>query len=209
MNEIHVVAASKEDADLAAQLAYMAYHRFSYDIFGKVGEEKALIYFKKLWKHGFNRFSYRYSYIAKINNVPVGLMTCYPSPLIEKLVGYTVLQLICIGKIHFLRHFITNMGNFYYFARNAEVLPDEFYVATLSVLPEYRSHGIGAEMLKHARELTRSEEFRRCVLHVSADNNDGIRFYERNGFTKALPFDKPPVYFRMVDSMAIYKCEKG
>ncbi|MCL2400418.1 MAG: GNAT family N-acetyltransferase [Defluviitaleaceae bacterium] len=200
MNEINIVGATKEDADLAAQLTYMAYHKFSYDIFGEVGEAKALVYFKKLWMHKSNRFSYRYSYIAKFDNVPVGLMTCYPSRLIEKLVGSTVWQLICIGKIHFFRHLVTHTENFYYFARNAEILPDEFYVATLSVLPEYRNHGIGAEMLKYARKLTKDENFRRCVLHVSAENNDGVRFYERNGFTKALPFDKPPVYFRMVDS---------
>ena len=161
MNEIQIQPASPKEADIAAQLTFMAYHRYSYDIFGQVGKHAAIDHYKKLWQHGDNRFGYRFSYIAKVGNKPVGLMTGYPAPLIKKLVSPTIRQLIRIGKFSFIRHFITHLTNFYYFASNQECQKDEFYVATLSVLPEYRSLGIGAEMLRHARKLTREQNLRR------------------------------------------------
>jgi len=198
MHKIHIESAAPEDSDAAAELTFMAYHKYSYDIFGQIGEEAALDHYKKLWRYGHNRFGYHYAYIAKLDNKPVGLMTCYPSPLIAKLVGPTVRQLICIGKATFLLHFITHLNNFYYFSKGAETDPAEFYIATLSVLPEYRSQGIGTEMLRYARKLAREQNFKRCALHVCAENKDGVKFYERNGFKKSWPMKEQATYFRMM-----------
>ena len=199
--KIAINPATPQEAIVAAKLTFMAYHKFSYDIFGHIGEEAAHKYYRLLWLHGYNRFGYQYSYLAKTDNKPVGLMTCYPAPLIKKLVIPTFRQLIYIGKGKFLLHFITHLNNFYYFASNQETYPDEFYIATLSVLPEYRGMGIGAELLEYARKLTREQSLRRCILHVNAENEKGIRFYERNGFTKAKPVEKQASYFRMVQSV--------
>jgi len=201
MCKIRIEAASPGDADAAAELTFMAYHKYAYDIFGQVGQAGALDHFRKLWVHGHNRFGYRYSYIAKSDNKMVALMTCYPSTLITKLVGPTIWQLISIGKATFICHFIFHLRNFYYFSIGAEADPTEFYVATLSVLPEYRGLGIGAEMLRYARNLAREQAFKRCTLHVSAENEGGIRFYERNGFTKSPPVEAQASYFRMVYSI--------
>jgi len=201
MCKVRIVAAAPEDFNAAAELTFMAYHKYAYDIFGEIGAEGAIDHFKKLWRHGHNRFGYHYSYIAKSDDKPVGLMTCYPSALITKLVGPTIRQLICIGKFSFLRHFIVHLNNFYYFSKGAETNASEFYVATLSVLPEYRSKGVGTEMLRYARKLTREQGFKRCTLHVSAENKSGIRFYERNGFSKAPPIEEQVAYFRMVKSI--------
>lgn len=199
--DIQIEPASANEAALAAKLTFMAYHRFSYDIFGPIGEAAAHEYFRRLWIHGSNRFGHCHSHIARLDGEPVGLMTSYPSRQIKKLVGPTVRQLVHIGKGAFLFHFITNLSNFYYFASDLETLPDEYYVATLSVLPEYRNMGIGAELLHHARALTRELELRRCTLHVNAENEGGIRFYERNGFAKARPVEKKATYYRMVYSV--------
>ncbi|MCL2016900.1 MAG: GNAT family N-acetyltransferase [Defluviitaleaceae bacterium] len=207
MNEISGISIETgiiEDVDTAAELTFMAYHKFSYDIFGKVGEETAISYYKKLWLHGSNRFGYKFSYVAKMDGKPIALMTCYPSYAIKNLVAPTVRQLFIIGKFSFFCHFITHLSNFYYFSGSQDVYNDEFYIATLSVLPQYRSKGVGAMLLNHARKITQDYNLRRCVLHVSADNTDGIRFYERNGFHKANPNESPSTYFRMVCSVNVY-----
>jgi len=203
MCNIFVKAASPNDCDTAAKLTFMAYHKYSYDIFGQVGEAGALDYYKKLWLHGRNRFSHHYSYIAQSddNSQPVALMTCYPAPLISKLTNPTIYQLICIRKFSFFLHLITHLNNFYYFAKGTEIDPAEFYIATLSVLPEYRRQGIGAKMLRYARHLAREQGYKRCVLHVSAENESGIRFYEKNGFTKSPLTEKQTAYFKMVYSV--------
>jgi ribosomal protein S18 acetylase RimI-like enzyme len=128
-------------------------------------------------------------------------MTCYPSSLIAKLVGPTIRQLVYIGKAAFILHFLVHLNNFYYFTKGTEIDPAEFYVATLSVLPEYRSQGVGSEMLRYARKLAREQGFKRCALHVTAENKDGIRFYERNGYKKSGPAREQAAYFRMVYSV--------
>ena len=198
---VRIEPASPKDAWVAAELMFMAYHEFSYDIFGHVGESGARDYYKKLWRHGNNRFGYKFSYSAKLENKTVAIMTCYNAKQIRKLVLPTLRQLLYFGRGKFILHFITHLNNFYYFSSNQETYPDELYVATLSVLPEYRSMGIGAEMLQYARKVTKNLGLRRCTLHVSAQNEGGIRFYERNGFVKVQPVEKQAVYFRMVASV--------
>ena len=204
MHNIYIEPASPKEADIAAKLTFMAYNRFSYDIFGNVGEKAAQEYYKRLWLHGYNRFGYRFSYISKVSGKPVGLMTCYPSSFITELSGPTIWQLIRIGRLAFICHFITHLINFYFFASNQETLPDDFYIATLSVLPKYRGLGIGAEMLRFARNLALKQNCKRCALHVNAENEDGIRFYERNGFTKTSSPEKKAVYYKMVHSICPY-----
>jgi hypothetical protein len=92
------------DDDTAALLTLMAYKDFSYDMFGVRDDEKILEYYRKLWKFDNNRFSYRYSHVAKMDSKPIGLMTCYPAELTKKLVSPTVARLIKIGGIRFVSH---------------------------------------------------------------------------------------------------------
>lgn len=201
MIEVQIEPASGAEADVAASLSFMAYHEFSYDIFGKVGERAATEYFKRLWLHGENRFGYKYSYIAKVRGNTVGIMTCYPSPYIKTLTLPTFWQLMHVGGATFLFHFLAHLSNFYHFSSTREFHADEFYVATLSVLPEYRGMGIGGHLLRHAFRLTLEQVCTHCTLHVNADNEGGIRFYERNGFIKDSPLSQQPAYFRMVYSL--------
>jgi len=199
MDKLTILPGTRNEADVAASLTFMAYHIFSYDIFGEVGEERATALFKHLWLHGNNRFGHQYSYIGWLKNSPVALMTCYPAPLITKLVPPTVWQLVRAGRLAFIWHILSHLDNFYYLASSHDIPANEFYVATLSVLPKHRGCGIGAEMLSHARELTEILGMRRCTLHVNAENKDGIRFYERNGFVKTETSESTSNYFRMVN----------
>jgi GNAT superfamily N-acetyltransferase len=175
----------------------MAYHKYSYDIFGQVGKDGSHHFFGELWKHKNNRFSHSHSFLGWYNGSPVSLMTCYPQTFVEKLVNPTLWQLIRIGRLRFIGHLLTHLSNFYYFT-HMESSADDFYIATLAVLPEYRSKGVGAKMLKFARNLAKERGFRYCSLHVSADNGKGLRFYENNGFKKANSYEAAPAYYRMV-----------
>ena len=187
----------EHSAEVAAKLAFMAYHKYSYDIFGKVGEAGSHHFFSELWKHKNNRFSHSYSYLGRHNETPVSLMTCYPQPFVERLITPTLWQLIRIGKLRFIGHLLSHLSNFYYFSQ-MESNSDDFYVATLAVLPEYRSKGVGAKMLEFARDLAKEKGFKRYSLHVSADNSRGLKFYEKNGFKKANSHEESPAYYRMI-----------
>jgi ribosomal protein S18 acetylase RimI-like enzyme len=50
------------------------------------------------------------------------------------------------------------------------------------VLPNYRSHGLGQNMLLEVIELARAA--RAKVLELHTDNQQAARFYERNGFQR-------------------------
>jgi len=198
MLNLQISPASPAESTEAARLTFMAYHKYSYDIFGQVGEAGALRCFEQLWQHGNNRFGYKFSYIARLDNKPVGLMTCYPVPLIRKLTLPTMAQLTRIGGAAFLFHFISHLSNFYYFSSTDNLHPQELYIATLSVKTDFRGLGIGGEMLRYARKLTQELGLNKCCLHVNAENKSGIRFYERNGFSKAPPIPARASYYRMI-----------
>jgi len=202
--EIIIEPATTQDADVAAKLTFMAYHKYSYDVLGKIGEQKATERYKLLWMHGDNRFGHYHSYIAKIDGQVAGMMTCYAAPLIKKLVKPTLFELVRMGGVSFILHLLLNLSNFYYFARNHDVTSDEFYIATLAVVPEYRRYGVGTNLLKHAINLAKNEQLRFCSLHVSAENEKAINFYEGNGFVKTKPLTNtstPPTFYRMVHTL--------
>jgi ribosomal protein S18 acetylase RimI-like enzyme len=197
-NTTLIEKASKNDADIAAVLTLMAYEDFVYEMFGG-NENRVLDYFKRLWTMEENRFSYQYSYIATINSKPVGLLTCYPGKLCKKLVSPTIWNVVRMGKIHFLWHILTHIKYFYHFANTTEAYPDEFYIGTLAVLPEYRNHGVGEGLIDHMRIIAEADGLFKCSLLVEGNNTDGIRFYERNGFEKVLYSENPRSYFRVVN----------
>jgi [ribosomal protein S18]-alanine N-acetyltransferase len=56
------------------------------------------------------------------------------------------------------------------------------YIATIEVLPEYRSRGIGAELLRRLEGSANAERANTIWLHVDAENASAIRLYERLGY---------------------------
>ena len=56
------------------------------------------------------------------------------------------------------------------------------YIATLEVLPEFRSRGIGAELLRRLEGSANAERAVKIWLHVDAENTAAIRLYERMGY---------------------------
>jgi ribosomal protein S18 acetylase RimI-like enzyme len=205
LTELLIIPAKADDADIAAKLTLMAYNDFAYEIFGGKNENEVLNYFKKLWILKKNRFSYEYSYMVKVGEKLVGLMTCYPGNFCKKLVMPTVFYLIKIGKNNFLWHIVTHINNFYHFAHTIEAMEDEFYIGTLAVLPEYRAYGIGSKMINVIRTLAEKQGFNKCSLLVEGNNMNGLRFYEKNGFEKVTYSEKPHAYYRVINTF-IKKC---
>ncbi len=194
---VTIEKASLEDTEVAAVLTLMAYKDFAYDVFGTKNDEKVLYYFRELWKLDENRFSHKYSYIAKLDSKPVGLITCYPGVLVHKLITPTIKSIFKLGGLSFLWNVIIHINYFYYFAKTTEAYPDEFYIGTLAVLTEYRSCGIGAKMINFAVSQGKLHRLKKCTLLVDAKNTAGIRFYESNGYKKVIHGKKPREYFKV------------
>ena len=56
------------------------------------------------------------------------------------------------------------------------------YIATIEVLPEFRKHGVGAELLHHLEGSANAERADAIWLHVDLENASAIRLYERLGY---------------------------
>ena len=56
------------------------------------------------------------------------------------------------------------------------------YVHTVEVLPEYRGHGIGLELMRRLEETVRESDAESMWLHVDELNADAIRLYSERGF---------------------------
>lgn len=56
------------------------------------------------------------------------------------------------------------------------------YIATIEVLPEFRKHGIGAELLRRLEGSANAERAVAIWLHVDMENAAAIRLYERLGY---------------------------
>ena len=196
---VFVESATYNEKEIAALLTLMAYKDLSYEIFGTCDDEKIIEKYSALWLFEDDRFSYHYSYIAKVDNNPVGLMTCYSPGLTKELIYPTIRHMVKTCGIRIIWHIITNLNYFYRFAKTKEAEPDEFYIGTLAVLPEYRGNGIGVKLLDYARTLAKEQGFNKCSLLVEGVYEDGIRFYERNGFKKVFHSTKPREYYKVLN----------
>jgi ribosomal protein S18 acetylase RimI-like enzyme len=59
------------------------------------------------------------------------------------------------------------------------------YVVTLDVAPGVRRQGLAQRMMEHIEEQARAEGCGAMALHVSVENEDAIRFYERMGYRRS------------------------
>ena len=61
-------------------------------------------------------------------------------------------------------------------------IDDETPELAISVLPEYRGHGVGTSLMTFLFDLLREHEYSRTSLSVQK-NNPAVRFYNRLGYT--------------------------
>lgn len=65
------------------------------------------------------------------------------------------------------------------------------YIDDLVTSEAVRSKGLGAELLKYAENIASLNKCKALRLCTGIENQDGVRFYERNGWTKrAFAFTK-------------------
>ncbi len=65
------------------------------------------------------------------------------------------------------------------------------FVYHLAVSAAYRGQGIGSCLLKEVEDRLRARGCLRCFLFVTSDNDEAMRFYERQGWT---PMDEDRPY---------------
>ncbi|MFQ5492645.1 MAG: GNAT family N-acetyltransferase [Candidatus Dojkabacteria bacterium] len=59
-------------------------------------------------------------------------------------------------------------------------------IINLFVLPEHRSKGIGSKLIERFKDDVKKLDAKRITVMQHVKNSEGLRFYERHGFKKAI-----------------------
>ncbi len=174
MTKVQIRQATPADAEKAAPLIIDAIGDIAKRMTGEIEPKKIAQSMCELFKRNNNPHTYRVTYIAELNGDIAGTMVVYS--------GQEAPQLD-----QNLSAWLKEKGA-EVFEIDAESLPDELYINTISVNPRFRGKGIGTQLLHYAEEIAKKEGIAKLSLNVEIGKEQAIRLYERVGFKIVSPW---------------------
>lgn len=114
-------------------------------------------------------YSWRNSTIALYDGVPAGLMVAYDGARYRRMRDITFPMIrIYVGDD--------------YHSMDDEASAGEFYLDSLSVLPEFQRRGIASALIQEMFRLQEDAGIPLATIAVDPDNDTAYRLYIRNGF---------------------------
>lgn len=180
-NNLSLRKAEREDAQEGAALMLRAMGRFEEIMFPERFRNRLSAHgvLARLFRKNYNRFSFRYADAAVDGGCVSGLLVSYPGRTMPLLALPTGVQLISACGTTWALEMIRNVP---LFLRMKESLPDEYYINTVAVFPEYAGKGIGTQLMKLAEEKAKKSGLKKCSLTVDVLNEHAVRLYERLGY---------------------------
>lgn len=198
MDHISIIH-GKIDSAAGGRLNSMALDYMAYPLIGSKDSNLVESTLQKLWRLGANRFSHRYAFEAQINHRTLGLITCYPVSIMNKLAWPTIRELIKLRKWTLVKHTLVNWREAWAMASLNEGREDEYHIGTLATLPEAQGTGIGSKLIHFAEDRARLSNYDKISLTVKQENSRAIKLYEKLGYKITDAIDKQPYYlYRMV-----------
>lgn len=114
-------------------------------------------------------YSWRNATIAEYNGVPAGLMVSYDGA------GYRRMRDVTFPMIRIY------VGDDYS-SMDDEACAGEYYLDSLSVLPEYRRKGIASALIRQMLQQRDESGIPLATIAVDPDNDNAYRLYLKNGF---------------------------
>jgi ribosomal protein S18 acetylase RimI-like enzyme len=203
VHEIVIRPAAPDDAEVAVQLIYLPMGRLVDYLFGNDNAARARDVLTQLFTSERTRFSYQFCDVLEYDGRPVGLLLAYPARRLKQLALPMGRRLLAIfgwaDMVKFIERSRPFMGL-------TEAEPDEYYVFTLAVLPEFQSNGLGKRLLSHGEKKGRLAHLTKASLGVTIGNERARIFYERCRYQTVETIRMPemekligyPGYYRMV-----------
>lgn len=166
--------ATPTDAEQAAPLIIEANGEISNRLTGETEPHKIEEEMRTLFKRQDNPHSHLYTYMAEADGKVVGTMVAYS--------GKEAIQLD-----QNLNAWLAEKGEDLE-EIDAESLPDEFYIDTICITPEFRGQGIGTQFFTFAEKIAKQQHFRKVSLNVETEKASAIRLYKRLGYTIDAPW---------------------
>lgn len=116
-------------------------------------------------------YSWRNATIALYDGVPAGMMVAYDGARYRSMRDITFPMIrIYVGDD--------------YFKMDDEAAPGEFYLDSLSVLPEFRRRGIASALIQEMFRQRDQAGIPLATIAVDPDNDTAYRLYTRSGFSR-------------------------
>ena len=168
-----------DDAYEAVELICMAWQENAYVLAGSTNKIEVKEVIEKFFKQPKNALSYQYADVAEDKNGIAGLVLSFPwdfvpklnKPIVEKLPG-----IYKSSREDFKNKVIPMI-------KTREAMPNEYYVDSVAVYPEYRGHGIASKLLKVAKIKSSTYGFDKMSLIVKPENKKAISLYKNHGYS--------------------------
>lgn len=161
--------ARKEDRSQAAVLMVDAIHDIANALTGESDKTKVLEQMEKYFCEEINRLSYRNCLIKTVGEQPVGIVVAYHGKDAPALDAPILKHLEKGGVAATL---------------DIEADPDDYYIDTVSVSPEFGGRGFGTELLEAAIQHAVEQGYPTVSLNVEEDNVKARKLYKRLGFQR-------------------------
>lgn len=162
--------AKKEEAKQIVPLIVQAIEDIAFMLTGTSSIEEATPILEYYVESECNRLSYKNCLVKVQNGTIIGVI-----------IGYHTTELSILDR-EMLNIISQNLG-----IKNATVDKEaddsDYYIDTLSVLPNYQGMGIGTELLKGLIDYAKQKGIARVSLNVDQDKPSARKLYEKVGFT--------------------------
>ncbi|MBQ0140711.1 MAG: GNAT family N-acetyltransferase [Kurthia sp.] len=172
--DITVRKSTVQDGPAVAPLIIDAIGEIANRITGEETEEKIISSLIELFEREDNRNSHLNTYIAEHDGQVAGMMIIYGGDKainldaqLEKWLAAKNTQIQTI---------------------EVEARPDEYYIDTICVHPDFRGQGIGTILLKHAEVLCKEAGYSKLSLSVELEKKRARHLYEKIGFVYSEPW---------------------
>jgi len=176
VNEHGIISAKvTDDAEDFANLALIAAPKYLPALY--IGMHDKVHH--RLFRHSCNLLSFVHTNFMRVDGKVAGMVVAYDWKVNkEEQLKTTLLIIRCMGFMKFLKQ----MRHMQWSGENLGRIDDgTYYVAVLGLYEDFRSRGLGTEMLTFVQEQATKAGATKLELDAETYNQDAIRLYRRFG----------------------------
>ncbi len=137
---------------------------------------------RSLFHHRDNMLGFTHTWFMKVDGKNAGMTIAYDWKANKKEQSKTTLLIVRSMGLKFFKQ----MRHMQWSAENLGRMDDgTYYIAVLGFYPEFRSRGLGMEMLEFTQENALKAGATKIELDAETYNREAIRFYQRFGMQES------------------------
>jgi ribosomal protein S18 acetylase RimI-like enzyme len=169
-----VSATAADSAEDFARLALIAAPKYLPALYGGIHDKVH----KNLFHHRDHMLGFTHTHFMRVEGKNAGMAVAYDWKDNKKEQNKTTLLIVRSMGLKFFKQ----MKHMQWSAENLGRMDDgTYYIAVLGFYPEFRSRGLGMEMLQYMQARALAAGADKLVLDAETYNKDAIRFYKRFG----------------------------